>query len=251
VVEADRDYARQAADAAFDEVRLLEQLLSRFIQSSDVSRISRLAPGKRTVVAPQTFDCLRVALRAQWATYGAFDISYVSGDAPNGKRLELDPSTSSVTVGDSGARIDLGGIGKGYALDRMAAVLREWDIAAALLWASSSTVLALGRPDADRPWTVRFGTRTDRRQHGLQSSALSASGTAVKGAHIVDPRTGDYAGPQRAAWAAAPSAAMADALSTAFMVMTSAQLCRCCERSTGVAGYIAASDQGSLVTYNL
>ncbi len=126
--------------------------------------------------------------------------------------------------------LDLGGIGKGYALDKALAFLLDWGIDRALIHGGTSTVAALGSPPsigpAVRGWPVGVGGGWPEApdQVLLTGRALSGSGTEVKGGHIMDPRTGLPARAHLAAWASHPSAAEADALSTAFMVMTTAEV---------------------------
>ncbi len=115
----DPAYARQAAQAAFDLVDRLEGELSRFIANSDVSRINHLAVGESTRVSPGTMECLEIAWHLHALTGGAFDVTIGSGIG----RLELVPEDFTVLAREGGARLDLGGIGKGYAVDRMAEVL--------------------------------------------------------------------------------------------------------------------------------
>lgn len=220
VVHADARYARQAVGAAFAELDMLESQLSRFVEGSDVWRINRLRRGEAAVVALDTFCCLDAAVEVQRRTGGAFDVTYASarGSNPN-ERLRLAAAGCRVGVLAEGVRIDLGGIGKGFALDRMAAVLTEWDVTAARLMASTSTILALDAPPGEPGWAVVFGPAGQRRRVTLRSEALSTSGTGVKGLHVTDPRTGRPAAGTRA-WARAATAAEADALSTALMVTT-------------------------------
>jgi thiamine biosynthesis lipoprotein len=249
VVEDDPVYARQAAAAAFEELALLERLLSRYVQSSDVSRINRLSAGQSTVVAAETFDCLHAAQRARRMTSGAFDVSYGSERAGRAEAFRLERDRRTVEILDRGVRIDLGGIGKGFALDRMAGLLHEWDISAAMLWASTSTVAAFGKPQAEQDWTVDFGPPGDRRRRTLRGAAFSGSGTAIQGGHIVDPRTGRPLQNGRRAWAAAPTAAIADALSTAFLVMPREEVRGCCARDPRIAAYLVDAGEDSLVAF--
>jgi thiamine biosynthesis lipoprotein len=249
VVEPDPRYARQAAGAAFEVLELLDRLLSRFDPASDISRINGLAAGQRTVVALETFACLRIAERWKRETGGAFDVAYLSETPAHEAGFRLDPAKRSVQVTASGVRLDLGGIGKGFALDRMAAVLREWDIRAAMLWASTSTVLAFGRPQRDEAWAVDFGTARDRRQRELRGGAFSGSGTAIRGRHVVDAKSGRRAAAGRRSWAAAPTAAVADAVSTALMVMPPAGIQRLCRQHPKMTAYVAHSDKDGLAVF--
>jgi len=227
VAHAEPDYARQAIRAALDELDLLEDRLSRFRPSSDVARINRLQPGQKTTVAPETLACLQAALAVESRTGRALDIAYAS--APSAAaRIELGPAGSTVRVLVPGVRLDLGGIGKGFAIDRMATVLAEWDIEAALLWASTSTVLAVGTPPGGCAWSVWIGPEDARRSIRLVNRALSASGVSTQGHHIVDPRSGRPAARRARCWAEAPTAAEADALSTAFIVMSQTEITRYC-----------------------
>ena len=134
-----RAIRRQAAHAAFDLVDRLEQELSRFIANSDISRVNHLAAGQSTRVSPWTMECLEIARHIYDLTGGAFDVSIGSGL----ERLELVPDEFTVHAREAGARLDLGGIGKGYAVDRMAEVLEEWEIPRALVHGGFSSVLAL------------------------------------------------------------------------------------------------------------
>lgn len=241
VVHGDPHYARQAMQAAFAELDLIEGHLSRFVEGSDVFRLNRLARGHAALVHLETWECLRIAEEVRRATGGAFDVAYGSANPPAaGPRLELDAHQPSVRVLSDGVRVDLGGIGKGFALDRMALVLREWDIDRARLCASTSTILALGAPPGEPGWPVRLGFPLDGRRLVLVHRALSSSGTAVKGNHILDPHTGLPAAGRRRVWAEAPAAAVADALSTAFMVMTPRQIELYCARHPDVAAWLDA-----------
>jgi len=226
-------YARQVAAEAFAELDRIEARLSRFAEGSDIFRINRLRPGEATFVHHDTLECLRIAEEVRRDTAGAFDVAY------GGKRYQepffLDEASHTVRVLAEGVRLDLGGIGKGFALDRMAALLHEWETPSALLCASTSTLLALDPPPGEEGWAVQLGVDEAPKRLALANQALSASGTAVKGSHIIDPRTGRPAEDRLRAWAVAPAAAIADALSTAFMVMSSEEIRAYCRRFSASA----------------
>jgi thiamine biosynthesis lipoprotein len=236
---ADQSYARQAAHAAFELIDQVEQEQSRFIANSDVSRINHLSAGQGTRVSPRTMECLQIARRMYDLTAGAFDISIGSGL----EALEILPDEFVVNARADGVRLDLGGIGKGFAVDRVAELLEEWEIPCALVHGGFSSVLALEPPPDADGWPLTLSAPEPAEPLVLarisaRQKALSASGTK-KGDHILDPRTGQPVR-NRAVWVAVGGreernpgspAALAEALSTAFMVLPRgevADLCRLC-----------------------
>jgi thiamine biosynthesis lipoprotein len=134
----------------------------------------------------------------------------------------LEPDKSADPTPPDGLNLDLGGIGKGYALDKSLQILDDWGIDNALLSAGTSTVLARGDGPDGAGWPVGvsgdYGRETGIDKIHLLNQALSGSGTAVKGEHIRTPETG-AAAPALAAWARAESAAWTDGISTALMVL--------------------------------
>ena len=246
LLERDAVYARQAADAAFAEVDRLEQELSRFIDTSDVARINALSPGETVVVGIDTLACLRLADRLCRETRGAFDVAFRTPPGESGgPPLVVDPAARTVAVTRPGVRIDLGGIGKGYAVDQMAAMLRAWSIGAGLIHAGQSSVYALGYPPHAEAWTVplRHPDAPDREigRAALRDRSLSGSGCRLHGHHIIDPRGGEPVMGKRAAWAVARSAAVSDALATAAMVMTPDEIAAYCSGHGDVAlAYVTA-----------
>jgi thiamine biosynthesis lipoprotein len=251
----DEAYAGQAARAVFGEIDHLEGLFSRFDPASEIARLNRLGPGELLPIGLETFECLSVAERARADTNGAFDVNW-RRPSPSGSPLELARTGTGfeARVRDSPDKflrpldLDLGAIGKGYALDRALEILGEWSIENALVHGGTTTAVAVGAPgpmtetgsapapDGARPagWPVGVGggwpfENAPREVVLTGRRALSGSGTEVKGRHIRDPRTGEPASGHLAAWALCASSAIADALSTAFMVMDTAtveEFCR-------------------------
>jgi len=210
----EKEYGRQAARAALEETGRIEKELSRFIASSDVSQINRLRIGNSAPVGVAAFECLKLAKVVFDETNGAFDVSLGTGLA----RVFLDDETHSVRVEADGVTLDLGGIGKGYAVDQVAAVLRDWSVEETLIHAGESTALAVGSWSVEIRNPGRQANALDRLT--LVDRALSGSGVQLQGDHIITPRTREPVGGRLGAWAVAPTAAVSDALSTAFMVMT-------------------------------
>ncbi len=244
----DRRYARQAAQAAFEELDRIEGRLSRYVENSDISRVGHLNAGQISVVHPDTFDCLQIALEVERVTDGAFDVAYaLRNRSDSGPSFRLDVEKHAVEVLTNGILLDLGGIGKGFALDRIAGLLRDWEIESVLLAASTSTLLARKPPPGVQGWPVSIGPPHDTHHLRISNHAVSGSGTAARGHHIIVPKTGQPAKGRIRVWAIAPTAAMADALSTAFMVMSAEQIRRCCRRQPGVRAFLMESPTGPLM----
>ncbi len=251
----DARYAAQAAQAAFDLADRLERELSRFLPNSDISRINQLAAGETTRVGAPAMECLVIARHMFDLTGGAFDVSIGTGLTS----LELDPDDCLVRATRSGVRIDLGGIGKGYAVDLMAELLEDWGLETALVHGGFSSVLALEAPPGLDGWPLTLSDPGDPSRVlarlSVRQTALGASGRR-KGDHIVEPRTGAPARGRRAAWVAVPRpqtagaeartdgsprmapAAVADALTTAFLLLGPGDIETLCERSPGVEAWV-------------
>jgi thiamine biosynthesis lipoprotein len=149
--------------------------------------------------------------------------------------LELDPSASAIRFRKPGVEINLGAIGKGYALDRCAELFAQAGVLDYVIHGGQSSVLArgsrVGRAADDSGWTVglRHPLRAEQRyvEIDLQDRALGTSGSGNqffhhrgrRYGHVLDPRTGWPAEGVLSCTVLAPSAAIADALSTAFFVM--------------------------------
>jgi thiamine biosynthesis lipoprotein len=133
-------------------------------------------------------------------------------------RWRLNPGDLTLHCVEGALEFDLGAIGKGFALDRMGEELMEWDCPSFLLVAGGSSTLAGDAPPGAQGWSAGLGDNAGYRL-ALSHCSLSGSGLAVKGSHILDPRTGNPAQIRNRAWAIAGSAAVSDALSTACMVL--------------------------------
>ena len=161
------------------------------------------------------------------ATEGAFSVTAAARQTQaEPPHWSLNNAQRTVQCRTGKLEIDLGAIGKGFALDRMAVELAEWECPAYLLIAGGSSILAGDPPPGTPGWSVGLGDDNSEPRHWLKHGSLSGSGISVKGRHIFDPRTGKPADQRPRAWAAAPSAAVSDALSTAFMVLEGRDIAR-------------------------
>jgi len=267
----------EAAMSALDRIERLEDQMTVYRDQSEICSINRLAADKAVDVEPQLFDLLQRSVRLYEETEGAFDItagplSQVwgffrrQGKLPDEKdlqaalarvgsdQLELNAEDTTLRFRRPGIELNLGGIGKGYALDRAAALLQSYGVENFLLHGGRSSVLARGsRIPADaqnNPWTVGIGhpLRQDRRLGllALRDKAMGTSGTATQSfhhrgkryGHILDPRTGRPAEGVLTVTALCEDAASADALSTAFYVLGPEKTEAYCERHTDVAALI-------------
>jgi FAD:protein FMN transferase len=249
--------ATETGLAALDLVDRLEDQLSIYRETSEVSRLNRQAAQQPIAVEPRLFALLQTGVAIHAQTHGAYDITAgplssawgftrragsipaaaaiaAARDCVGSRYLELDPATHGVRFLKSGLGINLGSIGKGYALDRCAELLLAAGIHDFLLHGGNSSVLARGAHGAlalDQGWSVgvRNPLRPDRRlgQLRLKDRALATSGSGTqffvhegrRFGHILDPRSGWPAEDVLSVSVLAPTAAEADALSTAFYVL--------------------------------
>lgn len=216
------------ARECFDHLDFLEKHLSRFIEDSDVSRINALQAGETLYLSEPTHQCLLAALDAYARTGGLFDITLGSRIAhqksgeggtipPLAGQLTIHPDVAAVTCQSSGREIDLGGIGKGFALDRLKHLLLDWDVEGGLLAAGASSLLAFG----PYPWPVDLAGDCGSIRIALANQSLSASGSGIQGSHIVHPLGEEAmpASPCRRVWVSAVTASLAEIWSTALMLI--------------------------------
>ena len=242
-----------AAKNALDTIDALEEQLSIFRDSSELSAINREADRAPVVVEEKLFDLLSLSVRLHRQTGGAFDITSTplsrvwgflrrEGRLPSPEEiaeararvgtqhLQLDEESRTASFSIPGLSLNLGSIGKGYALDRAAENMRRSGVPTALLSAGASSLLALGRGPDGRGFEVGIRDPFDhRRRYGtvrLENEALGVSGIGEQSfevdgrryGHIIDPRTGWPVEGRALVAVVARTAAEADALATAFFV---------------------------------
>ncbi len=221
-------YARQAARAGFNEIDRLERWLSRYIEGSDVHRINRMRAGETIRIGEDCYACLRLARQAYEKTGGLFDVTLgrwtdttktaaLMPPNPSG-RFILHPDEQAITCEAEGRAVDLGGIGKGYALECLRPLMAEWEINQTLWSAGGSTVMAAGT------WNVHLRGDSFEQDIELHDDAVSASGTSVQGAHIVAPSGADRPYRWKRVWVQADNAALSDAFATAAFLMDETEI---------------------------
>lgn len=221
-------HSRDMAHQCFEQLDLLESKLSRFIEGSDIDRINQMQAEETLYVSEACHQCLLIGLDAYARTGGLFDITLGShiehqktaaaGPLPPlAGILSVHPDVAAVSCETPGRQIDLGGIGKGFALDQLQQLLIDWGAEGGLLAAGASSLLAFG-PQA---WPVELAGGSESARISLRGAALSASGTGIQGSHIVHPggAAAMPAAPCQRVWVTAATAALAEAWSTALMLL--------------------------------
>jgi thiamine biosynthesis lipoprotein len=241
-------------DEAFDEVDRIDRLMSHYKSDSAVSRVNRDAARSPVQVERELFDFIVESVRYNRDSDGAFDITVGplmkawgffrgEGHVPaenelaearrhvGGAHLILNPIAGTIGFDAPGVELDLGGIGKGYAVDRVVGLLRQRQIAAALVSAGGSTIYGLGAPPGRDGWTVMVQDPVDAGKIALtvqlKDRALSVAGSSekwfeadgVRYSHIMDPRTGLRVQGVLSVAVLASSGTAGDALDDAFFVL--------------------------------
>lgn len=254
VLSADETGANRAIDAAFAEMKRIEDLMTTWRSDSEVSRINAAAGRAPVTVSPETLEVIEAAQRASRLSHGAFDITFyalhglwkfdqdltvkVPKEAEIKKRLALvdwrqvkvDPARRTVFLARKGMRISLGGIAKGYAVDRAVAVLRAAGFTDAIVQAGGD-LMCSGSKNG-QPWVT--GIRDPRGDRGavfakmmLVNHAFSTAGdyeryfflNGKRYHHILDPKTGWPATRSRSVTIYAPTALLADAVDDAVFIL--------------------------------
>ena len=273
LVGDDPEDARAIGMEALEEVARLDAQLSHYRQDSDISRLNRWAADEWVRVEPELFGLLQRCAAWTQATGGAFDVAcgallkawdfhVGSGrrahpdDVRNAlrhsgmSRVLLDADHHLVHFDASELTLNLGAIGKGYALDRAAEIVRFYGLANGVIHGGHSTILALGYAPSGDAWEFVIRDPRDRSTPietvRLHDAALSTSGSygqfaevdGVQYGHVLNPETGYPVQTPLSVSVVADNAADADALSTAFLVMGAERAGDFCRMHPGIAAVI-------------
>lgn len=242
--------ADTALDAVMQEMHRIDELMSPYKESSELSHINREAAWRPVVVCTELFDLLQRSIAFSELSGGAFDVTYASAghlydyrrrlrptekqlaaarEAIGFRHLELDPRQSTVRFAREGVRIDLGGFAKGHAVDRAAAILARHGARHAAVAAGGDSRMLGDR--CGRPWIV--GVRDPRRAGAvvallpLEDAAVSTSGDyerffdegGERFHHLIDPRTGKSPQSVRSVTVVASDGLTSEALSKTVFVL--------------------------------
>lgn len=253
---------RAAGEEALDEIDRLENQLSLYRPGSEIAQLNARAAREAVRVTPELFGLLQQARQLHDATGGAFDITVAPlvrcwgfmgshGRMPTADEVAqarskvgmnhvlLNPRHQTVRFDREGVMLDLGAIGKGYAVGKAAEVLREAGVVSGLIHGGTSTAYAMGQPPDAGFWTVAIeqppaaipvSAMPSLPKVALKDEALSVSAAwgrffQSEGrtlGHVLDPRNGQPTAQALLAAVVLPSATETDALSTALLVLGSA-----------------------------
>ena len=250
----DRARLSEAADAAFEEIDRLDSQMSNYSETSELTYINRNAAREDVIVEKELFDFLKLSFEYSRTTGGAFDITVgplmkawgffdSKGRVPEPgelksivsrvgfKHVSLNERTHAIRFDREGVELDLGGIAKGYAVDRAADILRASGVTSAFITSGSSSICAIGAPPGQTSWRVEVSDPLDR-SHKLEAieikdRSISTSGCREKTfesagktyCHIMDPRIGRPIEGLLSATVITQSGVEAEVLSKALMVM--------------------------------
>lgn len=221
----DADFLAEAVEQVFREIDRLDQQMSNYKAESELSEINREAASQDVLVEPNLFALLQKSLAFSEETDGAFDITVGplmkawgffrdQGRVPSEAELrqvlervgyrhvKLDPARRTVRFDEPGIELDLGGIAKGYAVDRAVDILREDGITSALVSGGMSSIYALGAPPGEKGWKITLRDPFDEKKAAdvvyLRDFSVSTSGDYVRFfklggktySHIMDPHSG-------------------------------------------------------------
>lgn len=239
-----------AAENAFKRVEELNVIMSDYRDGSEINRLSaRSGSGEWVKVSKDLFDILAISQDISVKTYGSFDATlgplvqmwrhatrkgiFPTDEEINDakvrtgyKKMKLDPKTRSVMLTQKGMRLDIGGLGKGYAAEEAVKELKKLGITSAMMDAGGKIVLT-NPPPGTKGWNINVSNGNDSlKSMQLSNTALATSGPTyrymeykgVRYSHIVDPQTGIGLLFHVRTTVISPDGTVADALATAFSV---------------------------------
>jgi len=216
VSEKNAKKAKRAIELALKKIRDEEKNLSYYLASSELSRINQNA-GKRWIEAsPELFSLIKISLAYSQLTDGAFDIAFSCGGY---KKIILDEKRKRIKFAQKGMALDLGGIAKGYIVDRIVKFLQKEGVKEGIVNAGGD-LKVFGRKSYRIAIRNPFDKKNILKVIAVKNKAVCTSGLYEKAGHIRNPKTGKpIANPLASVTIIAPTAMAADALATAVMVM--------------------------------
>jgi thiamine biosynthesis lipoprotein len=241
VYHASREEGARAAGKAMDEIFRLDRVLRDFERESDLSKLVRDGRRGEVRVDPSLYEVIQESLTFSRGSGGKFDVTIApllktwrqareEGRSPSPlelsqaqrcvgyEKIEMRPP-DRIRLRSDCLEIDLGGIGKGYAMDRALAVLKAAGIRHAMINAGTSSIASIGQSPGHEGWPVRLNAPVSGRQTLLlQDQSISTSEQSPSG-HIVDPRSGAPTESRLTVSVVAPTATVSDALSTTVLLL--------------------------------
>ncbi|MBU1007304.1 MAG: FAD:protein FMN transferase [Candidatus Omnitrophica bacterium] len=217
----DKEKAVASMDRAFEEMRRVERLCSKFDDKSELFKINNLAGKEKAKVSPEMFSLIGRSIDYSVITDGAFDITAEIGKKGRYKKISLDKENYTVYFLEEDIKIDLGGIAKGYAVDKAKDILLADGIIDVLVNIGGNIFAAGNPPDRDN-W--RIGIRDPENKNNiidrieLKDQAVATSGNYERPSHVIDPASGASVTSGGSVTIVAGSAEKADVLSTAVFV---------------------------------
>ncbi len=251
---SNREYLAAVVNEVFEEIDRLDAQMSNYKPESDLSHVNRDAARRSVVVEPGLFQLIQDSVRYSEETNGAFDITVGplmkawgffrgQGHLPTREEIaqvlkhvgyqhvKLDPASRTVRFDEDGIELDLGGIAKGYAVDRAVKILRENGVTSALVSSGTSSIYALGAPPGARAWRVTLRGPYNAKKVGnvilLRNHSVSTSANyerffnlgGKKYGHIMDPHTGMPVEGMLSTAVLAPSTCQSDALTKPLFIL--------------------------------